>query len=146
MSAVVTIENRNRPKKELSPHAERARLQISEAGRLIHDTRSLSIGRVYVGAVRLESEETFVAAGFALRSSAVAPPAGTYSTRDAQLSGGAPDESISFIAPIIAALFRKRPELQSVIYTQSPNLTAFARCPSPVAGRVWLRSSPQDTG
>jgi hypothetical protein len=147
MSAVVTIENRNRPKKELSPHAERARLQISEAGRLIHDARSLSVGRGYVGAVRLESEGIFVAAGFALRSAAVPPPAAAFSLQDAQLSAGAPSEPIVFVAPIVAALFRKRPELQSVIYTQSPNLTAFAvaRRPLPVVyGFSLLRKTPDD--
>jgi|GEM_PF-2455870 len=147
MSAVIPIENAPAPRKELLPRTQRVRLEISEAGRLIHDSRSLSIGRTYVGAVRLTESEELVAGGFSLRTSSVPPSAAVYAIRTARLVEGEPSPVIRDIAPVIAALLGARAEVQSVIYTQSPNLTAFAvaRRPLPVVyGFGLLRRTPHD--
>lgn len=147
MSAAVSIENRTEAKKELSSASQRARLEISEAGRLIHDTGSLSIGRAFVGAIRTGDGSELVASGFALRATSTPPPAALYSVAGAQLREGNPGSVIQGIAPVIAGLMNARPEIQSVIYTQSPNLTAFAvaRRPLPVVyGFGLLRKTPHD--
>lgn len=147
MNAAVSLENTTEAKKELSSASQRARLEIGEAGRLIHDTGSLSIGRTFVGAVRAGDGSELVASGFPLRSTSTPPSAALYTVASAQLREGNPDSIIRAIAPVIAGLLNARPEIQSVIYTQSPNLTAFAvaRRPLPVVyGFGLLRRTPHD--
>jgi len=147
MSVVTPLESLNVPRKELSQSAARVRLEISEAGRLIHDAASLSIGRGYVGAVRFGDNNAFVAGGFTPRTTAVLPSAAVYNVVTAQLTEGEPAAIIKGIAPVIAALLAARADIQSVIYTQSPNLTAFAvarRSLPVVYGFPLLRRTPHD--
>ncbi len=115
----------------LSGQAEQAQHEITEAGRYLLEFGALAPnGRngAFNGGIRLPDSEHFVIAS---RGGAIA----------VDLSGkhiaGEPNRGLLEVIEIYASVFRERPDLNAIIHTHSPNLTAYAIAHKPFPLRYW---------
>ena len=107
-----------------------ARLQrddIDAAGSYLFTAGALSASRSFVGAVRIGGNR-LVIAGFN------AQPANDAAivSLEAAVSADVSSTGLNAITPTLVALFNEKPGIRAAIYTQSPNLTAFAVAGQPL--------------
>ncbi|MEH8016574.1 class II aldolase/adducin family protein [Rheinheimera muenzenbergensis] len=115
----------------LSAHAIQAQHEITEAGRYLLEFGALApAGRsgAFNGGIRLPDSDHFVIAS---RGGAI----------EVSLSGqhlaGEPNRGLIEVIEIYASVFRERPDLNAIIHTHSPNLTAYAIAHKPFPLRYW---------
>jgi len=108
------------------PEARLQRDDIDAAGSYLFQAGALSASRSFVGAVRIGGNR-LVIAGFNAQS---VNDAAIASLEDSAPVAG--NSGLSAITPTLVALFNEKPGIRAAIYTQSPNLTAFAVAGQPL--------------
>lgn len=116
---------------DLSEQAAQAQHDITEAGRYLLEFGALAPnGRsgAFNGGIRLPESDRFVIAS---RGGAI----------EVDLNGkhlaGEPNRGLLEVIAIYASVFRERPDLNAIIHTHSPNLTAYAIAHKPFPLRYW---------
>ena len=118
------------PRKELSPFAQQAREEIESAGRLLLEFGTLSTrGKgAYNGGIRVPGEDKFVLGAFG--SAITVGLDGTH--YEGEINRG-----LKEIIGVYSAVFKERPDVNAIIHTHSPYLTAHAIAHQPFRINYW---------
>jgi L-ribulose-5-phosphate 4-epimerase len=118
------------PRKELSPLAQQAREEIESAGKLLLEWGSLSTrGKgAYNAGIRIPGEEKFVLGSFG--SAIVAGFDGVH--YEGEINRG-----LKEVIGVYSAVFTERPDINAVLHTHSPYLTAHAIAHKPFRIDYW---------
>jgi len=117
--------------KALSAFGLQAQFEITEAGRYLLEAGALAPhGRsgAFNGGIRVPGEDKFVLGG---KSGAIEV------SLDGVHLAGELTRGLKEIIALYSAVFRERPDLNAIIHTHSPNLTAYAIAHKPFPLRYW---------
>lgn len=130
--------------RETSLFAQKARYDINEAGRYLHEIGVLSPGRSFNAAIRVPGEDRFVLGGFTPRGEELSPAA--VIGFDGVYHEGKFKPSHLELIEVYSSVFVERPDVHAAIHTHSPQLESFAIAHRPlpiVYGSALLRVTEQ---
>ena len=130
MNAVVAEKTVELPRKELSEFARKAEQEIQEAGQVLLDWGTLSTrGKgAYNAGIRIPGEEKFVLGAFG--GAVVVGFDGTH--YEGEINRG-----LKEVIGVYSAVFSDRPDINAVLHTHSPYLTAHAIAHKPFRIQYW---------
>lgn len=130
MNAVVAEKVVEFPRKELSEFALKAQQEIQEAGKVLLDWGTLSTrGKgAYNAGIRIPGEDKFVLGAFG--GAVVVGFDGTH--YEGELNRG-----LKEVIGVYTAVFTERPDINAVLHTHSPYLTAHAIAHKPFRIQYW---------
>lgn len=130
MNAVVSENVVDINRKELSDLARQLEAEIQEAGKVLRDWGTLSTrGKgAYNAGIRINGEDAFVLGAFG--------KAGVVSL-DGRVLEGDLDRGLREVIGVYTAVFTERPDINAVLHTHSPYLTAHAIAHKPFRIQYW---------
>jgi ribulose-5-phosphate 4-epimerase/fuculose-1-phosphate aldolase len=130
MNAVVAANIVELPRRELSDFARKAEQEIKDAGKVLLDWGTLSTrGKgAYNAGIRIPGEDKFVLGAFG--GAVVVGFDGTH--YEGEINRG-----LKEVIAVYSAVFTERPDINAVLHTHSPYLTAHAIAHKPFRIQYW---------